>query len=159
MTVNHKDLTTTALHEPNGAHSASASNVYVANGSGSGTWQKISTSEIGTSFKNTNKIIWKYLASVNLLYNIDEVEIDDFDKISLIEKATNDKNYSENDLFEIYKKFQFNINQLINASEVYKSLTNVEAKALIYQKILSESETTNKLQLIKILKDLFIKDN
>ena len=57
MTVNHKDLTTTALHEPKGAHSASASNVYVANGSGSGTWQKISTSEIGTSFKNTNKII------------------------------------------------------------------------------------------------------
>jgi hypothetical protein len=109
--------------------------------------------------KNTNKIIWKYLASVNLLYNIDEIEIDDFDKISLIEKATNDKNYSENDLFEIYKKFQFNINQLLNASEVYKSLTNVEAKALIYQKILLESETTNKLQLIKILKDLFIKDN
>jgi hypothetical protein len=109
--------------------------------------------------KNTNKIIWKYLASVNLLYNIDEIEIDDFDKISLIEKATNDKNYSENDLFAIYKKFQFNINQLLNASEVYKSLTNVEAKALIYQKILLESDITNKLQLIKILKDLFIKDN
>ncbi len=109
--------------------------------------------------KNTDKIIWKYLASANLLYNIDEIEIDDLDKISLIEKATHDKNYSENDLFEIYKRFQFNINQLLNASEVYKSLSNVEAKALIYQKILLESDTTNRLELIKILKDLFIKDN
>ena len=109
--------------------------------------------------KNTDKIIWKYLASANLLYNIDEIEIDDLDKISLIEKATHDKNYSEKDLFEIYKRFQFNINQLLNASEAYKSLTNVEAKALIYQKILLESDTTNRLELIKILKDLFIKDN
>ena len=57
MTVNHKDLTTTALHEPKGAHSASASTTYVANGSGSGTWQKISTSEIDASFKSNNKII------------------------------------------------------------------------------------------------------
>jgi len=109
--------------------------------------------------ENTDKIIWKYLASANLLYNINEIEIDDLEKISLIEKATHDKNYSENDLFEIYKRFQFNINQLLNASEVYKSLTNVEAKALIYQKILLESDTTNKLELIKILKDLYIKDN
>ncbi len=109
--------------------------------------------------ENTDKIIWKYLASANLLYNINEIEIDDLDKILLIEKATHDKNYSENDLFEIYKRFQFNINQLLNASEAYKSLTNVEAKALIYQKILLESDTTNKLKLIKILKDLYIKDN
>tara|TARA_B100000029_G_scaffold427734_1_gene437265 strand:- start:2213 stop:3979 length:1767 start_codon:yes stop_codon:yes gene_type:complete len=109
--------------------------------------------------ENTKKIIWKYLASANLLYNIDEIEIDDLDKISLIEKATHDKNYSENDLFEIYKRFQFNINQLLNASEAYKSLSNVEAKALIYQKILLESNTNNKLELIKILKELFIKDN
>jgi len=109
--------------------------------------------------ENTDKIIWKYLASANLLYNINEIEIDDLEKISLIEKATHDKNYSENDLFEIYKRFQFNINQLLNASEVYKSLTNVEGKALIYQKILLESDTTKKLELIKILKDLYIKDN
>tara|TARA_B100000902_G_scaffold200354_1_gene190942 strand:+ start:20949 stop:22715 length:1767 start_codon:yes stop_codon:yes gene_type:complete len=108
--------------------------------------------------KNTNEIIWKYLASSNLLYNIDEIEIDDIEKISLIEKATHDKNYSENDLFEIYKRFQFNIDQLLNASKAYKSLTNIEAKALIYQKILLESDSSNKLELMKILKDLFIKD-
>ena len=43
------------------------------------------------------------------------------EKISLIEKATNDKNYSEDDLFSLYKKFQFNINQLLNASDSYKA--------------------------------------
>lgn len=57
MTVNHKDLTTTALHEPKGVAGASASNVYVANGSGSGTWQKVSVSQIDATLKNVNKII------------------------------------------------------------------------------------------------------
>jgi hypothetical protein len=41
--------------------------------------------------------------------------ISELDKISTIEKATHDKNYPEKDLFEIYKRFQFNINQLLNA--------------------------------------------
>ena len=107
----------------------------------------------------TDKMIWKYLASNNLLYNINEIDLNDLDKISLIEKATHDKNYSESELFEIYKRFQFNINQLLNATELYKSLSTVEAKALIYQKILLESDTSNKLEMIKILKDLFIQDN
>ena len=86
--------------------------------------------------KNTDKIIWKYLASSNLLVNVNDIQIEDLDKISLIEKATHDKNYSETNLFEIYKRFQFSLDQLLNASEAYKSLSNVEAKALLYQKIL-----------------------
>mgnify|MGYP003336094568 CR=1 FL=1 len=65
--------------------------------------------------KNTDSLIWKYLATSNLLYNIEEIDLEEIDKISLIEKATNDKNYSENDLFSLYKRFQFNINQLLNA--------------------------------------------
>jgi hypothetical protein len=109
--------------------------------------------------KNTKKLIWKYLATSNLLYNVDEIDITELDKISLIEKATNDKNYLEGDLFSLYKRFQFNINQLLNASEFYKTLTNVEARALIYQKILLESDINKKLELIIILKDLFVKDN
>jgi hypothetical protein len=35
----HKDLTGAELHEPKGADTASAGDVYVANGSGSGTWE------------------------------------------------------------------------------------------------------------------------
>jgi hypothetical protein len=109
--------------------------------------------------ENTNKLIWKYLATSNLLYDIDKIDINELKKISLIEKATNDKNYPENDLFTLYKRFQFNINQLLNAEVSHKTLTNVEARALVYQRILLESDVNKKLELIKILKDLFIKDN
>ena len=109
--------------------------------------------------KNTNSLIWKYLATSNLLYNIEEIDIVELDKISLIEKATNDKNYSEDYLFSLYKRFQFNINQLLDASESYTTLSNIEARALVYQKILLESDISKKLELIKLLKNLFIKDN
>ena len=90
---------------------------------------------------------------------IEEIDIVELDKISLIEKATNDKNFSEEDLFSLYKRFQFNINQLLNASESHKALSNLEARALVYQRILLESNVDKKLELIKLLKDLFIKDN
>ncbi len=109
--------------------------------------------------ENTSKLIWKYLATSNLLYNVEEIDVTDIEKISLIEKATNDKNYSEDDLFSLYKRFQFNINQLLNASDSYKALLNIEARALIYQKVLLESDVKKKLELIKILKELFAKDN
>ncbi len=109
--------------------------------------------------ESTNKLIWKYLSASNLLYKIEDIEITEIDKISLIEKAVNDKNYPEEDLFELYKRFQFNINQLLNVLDSYKTLQSVEARALIYQKILLESEVSKKLELIKILKELFIKDN
>ena len=71
--------------------------------------------------KNTNNQIWKYLSASNLLYNIEEIDIIEEEKISLIEQATHDKNYSEKDLFSLYKRFQFNINQLLNASESHIS--------------------------------------
>ncbi len=109
--------------------------------------------------KNTDPLIWKYLATSNLLYDIEEIDIEELDKIILIEKATHDKNYSEDDLFSLYKRFQFNINLLLNASEAYKSLSSVEARALIYQRILLESNANKKLELISLLKDLFVKDN
>ena len=109
--------------------------------------------------KNTDKLIWKYLSKSNLLYDIEKIKITEIDKISLIEKATNDKNYLESDLFLLYKKFQFNISQLLNAQNTYKSLSGVEARALVYQRILLESDTNKKLELIQILKNLFIKDN
>ena len=109
--------------------------------------------------ENTNKLIWKYLSSSNLLYNVNEIEITEIDKISLLEKAAHDKNYPERDLFDLYKRFQFNINQLLNAENAYKTLIGVEARALVYQRILLESEIEKKLNLISILKDLFDKEN
>ena len=109
--------------------------------------------------QSTKKIIWKYLSSLNLLNSLQQIETSELEKISTLEKATNDKNYPEKDLFEIYKRFQFNINQLLNAEKSYKSLTNIEGRALVYQKILLESQTIQKLKLLKLLKDLFKKDN
>ncbi len=109
--------------------------------------------------ETTAKIIWKYLSSANLLYNIQELKITELEKISIIEKAAHDKNYPEKDLYELYKRFQFNINQLLNAKDFYKSLSNIEARALIYQRILLESEIVERLKLLKILKDSFKNDN
>ena len=109
--------------------------------------------------KNTNPLIWKYLASSNLLYKKNEIDLAELDKIKLIEYATHNKNYSEDDLFEIYKRFQFNINQFLNFNDAFKSLTSTESRALLYQRILLESEINKKMEFIKILKNLFIQDN
>tara|TARA_Y100000591_G_scaffold331482_1_gene365544 strand:+ start:2604 stop:4370 length:1767 start_codon:yes stop_codon:yes gene_type:complete len=108
---------------------------------------------------STNKLIWKYLSSYNLLSSFKEIDTSELEKISNIELAVHNKNYPEEDLFNLYKRFQFNINQLLDAQTSYKSLTNIEARALIYQKILLESEMVKKLQLLKILKNSFEKDN
>ncbi len=108
--------------------------------------------------KDTPKLIWKYLSTSNLLYNIQDLEITDLDKISTIEKATHDKNYSEQDLFEFYKRFQFNISQLINTDEVYKTLLPIEGRALVYQRLLLAEDSGLKLELLKTLKNIFKKD-
>jgi len=105
--------------------------------------------------KDTSKLIWKYLSTSNLLYKIQDLEITDIDKISTIEKATHDKNYSEEELFEFYKRFQFNLEQLLNTKESYKTLSSIEGKALVYQRLLLTEEPKLKLELMKILKDIF----
>ena len=109
--------------------------------------------------ESTNKMIWKYMTSSNLLGAFKEIDISEINKISTLEKATNDKNYPEKDLFELYKRFQFNINQLLNVNDSVKSLSNIESRALVYQKILLESEIIEKLKLLKVLKTLFEKDS
>ena len=106
----------------------------------------------------TKKKIWKYLSTSNLLENVENVDLDDFNKITTIEKATNEGNYSEKELFNLYKRFQFSINQLLTVKQSHKLLTNVESKALLYQGILITSEVEKKLELVKILKNSFLKE-
>ena len=108
-----------------------------------------------TPKKITSKEIWKYLSTSNLLDNIQEVDITDIEKIKIIEKATHEQNYTEKELFELYKRFQFNINQLLNIKESTKVLSTVEARALIYQGILITSEVEKKLELMNALKNSF----
>ena len=51
----HSTLTGADLHESKGVASASVNTVYVADGSGSGSWQKIKTTSLDTSsIKDTN---------------------------------------------------------------------------------------------------------
>ena len=107
---------------------------------------------------NTSKLIWKYLSSFNLIEDADIIDIEDEEKIFSIEKATNDKNYKEDDLFSIYERYMFNINQLLNAKDSYQSLSNSKARALIYQAILINKETAERIELIQLLKELFVKD-
>ena len=106
----------------------------------------------------TSKLIWKYLSSSNLLEKVIDIDLENKDKIFTIEKATHDKNYEEEELFTLYERFMFNINQLLTVQESYKLLPNFEARALIYQGILLTKEPSGKIKLIKLLKDLFEQD-
>ncbi len=108
--------------------------------------------------ENTNPLIWKYLAASNLLYQTNEIDLNELEKIELIEYATNNKNYLEDDLFQIYKRFQFTIDQFLNVKTVFKSLANIESRALLYQSVLLESDINKKIELMKLLKEAFIKD-
>ena len=104
---------------------------------------------------STSKQIWKYLSTSNLLDSIKDIELTDLDKINAIEKATHEKHYEEKELFQLYKRFQFNINQLLNIKESTKVLSAMESRALIYQGILITTEVENKLLLINALKNSF----
>ncbi len=104
---------------------------------------------------STPRKIWKYLSTSNLLDNINDVDLTDIVKIDSIEKATHKKLYEEKELFELYKRFQFNINQLLNIRESTKVLSALESRALIYQGILITTEVENKLLLINALKNSF----
>ena len=113
-------------------------------------------------YKPTNKtpkIIWKYLSSSNLLENIDDIDLGDVEKISLIEKATHNGNYTEQELFELYKRFQFNIDQLLNVKETYKLLLGFEGRALLYQRLILTKDTQEILDLSSRLKKSFIDEN
>ena len=104
---------------------------------------------------STSKEIWKYLSTSNLLDNIKDIELTDINRIRGIEKATHEKHYTERELFELYKRFQFNINQLLNIKESTKVLSTVESRALIYQGILITTKIKNRLELINALKNSF----
>ena len=109
--------------------------------------------------KNTSKIIWRYLSSSNLLENIDEIDLEDIEKLSLIEQATHEGNYSEKELLDLYKRFQFTINQLLSVKDTYKLLPTVQGRALLYQRLLLTKDPEQILELSSKLKDSFVSEN
>ncbi len=104
----------------------------------------------------TKKPIWEYMNAANLI-TIDDVT--DKNKIQNIEIAANKNQIDKSQVFKIYKQIPFELNILINATNVYQSLEKIEARALIYQKFLLSDKTENKLDLLFLLKDLFKKAN
>ena len=106
--------------------------------------------------EKTDKFIWEYLSSANLV----EIEdIQDKERIKILESAANKNTINKIKIFEIYKKIKFDLNSLINAENIYQSFDNLEARALIYQKFLLSDNAENKIKLLITLKELFKKDN
>ena len=103
----------------------------------------------------TDKYIWRYLSSANL------IKINDFqneETILTYEQAAQENSFKKSEVFKIYLMASFNFNQLKNSTEVYKNLSGYKARALIYQSILLSENIEKKLYLVFLLKDLFKKD-
>ena len=108
--------------------------------------------------QKTPKLFWTYLRSNNLLDSISDIDIADEEKISLLEKATHERNYNEKDLLNIYKKFQFSVDQLLNIEREIENLSNISARALMYQGILLNNDPNKVIKLSKNLKLSFTND-
>ncbi len=106
--------------------------------------------------KNTKKIIWEYLNAANLIV-IEDYQ--DKEKLKDLEIAANLNQFDKTKIFDIYSKINFDLNTLIRAEDVYKTLENIDARALIYQKYLLSDSEENKIKLLFLLKDLFQKDD
>ena len=105
--------------------------------------------------KNTKKVIWEYLNAANL------ITFDDFEdkkKLKNLEIAANKDQFDKKRIFEIYTKIPFDLNSLMKAEDIYQTLENIDARALIYQKFLLSDNNENKVKLLFLLKELFNQD-
>ena len=109
--------------------------------------------------EKTTKLYWRYLSSNNLLGSINDVNLEDEEEVFLLEKATHDQNYDEIELFNLYKRFQFSIDQLLNVESEHQKLSKIKSRALLYQGILLTNNANDKIKLCEILKNSFIQDN
>ena len=109
--------------------------------------------------EKTTKLYWRYLSSNNLLGSINDVNLEDEEEVFLLEKATHDQNYDEIELFNLYKRFQFSIDQLLNVESEHQKLSKIKSRALLYQGILLSNNANDKIKLCEILKNSFIQDN
>ena len=105
--------------------------------------------------KNTKKIIWEYLNAANLI-KLDDLQ--DKEKLKSLEIAANQDQFDKQKIFDIYKKITFDLNSLVNAENIYQSLSASDARALIYQKFLLSDNNESKVRLLFLLKDLFAKE-
>ena len=107
----------------------------------------------------TPKIYWTYLSTNNLLQNTNNIDIEDENQISLLEKATHQGNYKETDLLNLYKRFQFSIDQLLNIEEEIQRISKIKSRALLYQGILLNKDPNTVVNLSKLLKENLEREN
>ena len=108
---------------------------------------------------DSQEFIWKYLSNSNLFKNLNDLDLSEVDQVKFLEKATNEGIFEEKDLLKLYKKFQFDINQLINFEETIKTLPDYEGRALLYQRFLLADDLDNKFLLLNKLSSSFEMSN
>ena len=60
-------------------------------------------------------------------------------------------------MLDTYKKFQFNLTQLLNAREAYKLLPDYEGRALLYQRLLLSVDIEQRLDMVSEIQKSFQK--
>ena len=71
-------------------------------------------------------------------------------KLKNLETAANNNQFDKEKIFEIYKRIPFDLNNLINAENIYQSLENSDSRAIIYQKFLLSDNNNNKINNIRL---------
>ncbi len=105
--------------------------------------------------KNTKKEIWKYLNAANLI-KLDDIT--DKKKLKELELATNQGQIDPKIIFNIYQQIPFNLNSLIDAKNIYQTLDDSDARALLYQKYLLSEDVNSKIEYLFLLDELFQKN-
>ena len=106
--------------------------------------------------KNTKEEIWKYLNASNLIKLEDA---SDKERLKELETAANQGQINNAVIFKIYQQVPFELNELINAENVHKTLPASDARPLIYQKYLLSENNDIKMKYLFLLEELFKKEN
>ena len=106
--------------------------------------------------KNTKEEIWRYLNASNLIKLEDA---SDKERLKELELAANQGQMDADIIFKIYEQIFFNLNELINAKNIYQTLNGSDARSLIYQKYLLSEDNDTKIEYLFLLEELFKKEN
>jgi len=106
--------------------------------------------------KNTKEEIWRYLNASNLIKLEDA---SDKERLKELELAANQGQMDADIIFKIYEQIFFNLNELINAKNIYQTLNGSDARSLIYQKYLLSEDNDTKLEYLFLLEELFKKES
>ena len=106
--------------------------------------------------KNTKKEIWMYLNASNLIKLED---VSDKERLKELELAAKEGQIDSETIFKIYRQIPFNLNELVNAKNIYQTVQESDARPLIYQKYLLSEDNDSKIEYLFLLEELFKKEN